>query len=599
MAGAQQPASLTASRAGDEAVTRQDGSITLRLTWLMLFRAVMVAALLLSTVAVRLGTGADIFGPGSIVVYGASAATYGAILAGALWLNTAKERAAVWVAHTQLLWDAGLATALSLATGGIESGFAFLYFINVLIAAAVLGRRGALIVAAESTLFFFALLGAQLAGALDSFGTPGDARLADVAAPVMSTVMGMFLIAILAGYLSEQLRRTSESLSEAREHLASIEELYAAVLRSLPSGVLTVDDDGHVVYVNDAGLAILGREPDEMVGERVGEVAGALPVDAPAPARALQRFEVEYKRDEESRVLGGSVARLTGVEPLAGRVIVFQDLTELRQLQRDISRADRLATLGRFSAGLAHEIRNPLAAMIGCLELLQADLNSPPQERATESGRMLQIVHREAERLSNLVSAFLTYARPRPPQLEATPLGKLITETLDAVGQSEREVEFSHELTDDDNARCDPEQIKQVIWNLVGNAVQATAPGHDADEGGSNGAQPPRRRVSVELRSERDTVVISVEDNGPGVGEEAHGKLFEPFFTTRPTGTGLGLATCYQIVDAHGGELRVDRGSALGGARFEVRLPRDGERKRSVPPSDPGFSVAELTTPAA
>lgn len=561
-------------------LVESEAAVSVRLTWLMLFRAVVVAALLISVLAIRIGTGEDIFGPGSIAVYGACAVSYASILAGAVWLARMQRRGVVWIAHLQLLWDAVFATVLAFAAGGTDSAFAFLYFLNILVAASLVGRRGTLIIATESALLYAALLGAEVSGLAP--GRTLAPSLADVIPSFLTNVLGMFLIAILAGYLTEQLRRTSESLTEARFHLLRLEELHAAVLQSLPSGVLTVDDSGTVLYVNAAGGSILGHRVTDLVGKNAEALFPDLPVgtaDGADPRR--ERFELELPREgKKARVVGGSVARLTGLESLVGHVVVFQDLTELRRLQQHIAHADRLATVGRFAAGLAHEVRNPLAAMIGCLELLENDLKRPASERGTDGERMLGIVHREAERLSNLVTAFLTYARPKPPELATCELIDVIDETVRAARLGEPRAELEVVARARPTVPCDPEQLRQVLWNLVRNAVTASG---EKEEGACG-------RVRVTVDEEPGTGVILVEDDGPGVPDEVRGRIFEPFFTTRADGTGLGLATCYQIVDAHGGALSVGTSGELGGALFVVRLPLEAAPRRDLA-SDPALPI--------
>jgi two-component system, NtrC family, sensor histidine kinase PilS len=557
-----------------------EATVRVRLSWLMLFRAVVVAALLVSVVAIRFGSGDNIFGTGSQVVFGACAVSYASILAGALWLSRTAHRDVIWVAHLQLAWDAVFATALAFVAGGTDSAFVFLYFLTILVAASLVGRRGTIVVASESALLYGLLLIAELSGfAVGGSGAP--TVLIDAVPGFLTNVLGMFLIAILAGYLTEQLRRTSESLTEARVHLLRLEELHAAVLQSLPSGVLTVDDAGTVVYVNAAGTNILGHRPGELVGQNARALLPELPIASgvgPGPGR--EGFELELEQSGASRrIIGGSIAGLTGLESIVGHVVVFQDLTELRRLQRDIAHADRLATVGRFAAGLAHEVRNPLAAMIGCLELLEADMKRAPKEQGTEDERMLGIVHREAKRLSNLVSAFLTYARPKLPALAPTGIAALIDETVAAAKLGEPGSELDVRLVASPTVTCDGEQIRQVLWNLVGNAVSMER---------EDARGPPRARVTLD--EEDGSAVISVEDDGPGVPAALRERIFEPFFTTRPSGTGLGLATCYQIVDAHGGAVTVGTSDALGGAHFTVRLPLEAAPRRDMA-SEPALPI--------
>lgn len=529
-----------------------------RLAWIMLFRSVVVFALLASTVAIRLGTGANVLGLAPLVVYAGCGISYLAIGAGALWLRVFGNKHALGVTYLQLIADLTVTSLLAAATGGIESGFVFLYFLNVIVAAVLLRRRYAILIAVACSAAYGAVFFVQWLGWLTELGTPRTDPT-QVVPYYLSNVLGMLLITVLAGYLTEQLRQTSESLTEAQKHLFHLEELQAAMLSSLPLGVVTVDDRQRVVYINDAGARILGGSSEEIENEPVGEIFPGLPLAGPAVDG--MRFESPMINvGGVERVLGGSLAQLTGVTGLAGKVVVFQDLTELRKLQQELGRADRLATVGRFAAGVAHEIRNPLAAMIGCLELIQS---SDKSSSAEEEERLLGIVLREAERLSRLVSDFLTYARPPEPKPVYQRLRELAEDVIDAARVAHENIHFELVFQSDPEVDCDAEQIRQVLWNLVNNAIREVRQNADA--------RKPQIRITIEEDSK--FAMLSVGDSGAGIPEENIERLFEPFFTTSPDGTGLGLATSRQILLSHDGSLSVGK-SPLGGAKFVASLKK-------------------------
>ncbi len=530
-----------------------------RLLWLLVFRAAVMTVLLATSVVLRLTAAEDMFARVAVALYAVAAVSYGSVLAGALWMRRFGNRGIRELAYAQLAFDAVIATVIVILTGGVESVFVFVFSLNVLNAAAVLQKKGARTIAAVVAALYALVLTAESTGLVLPLGVDEAPPVTDLLPPFLTNTASFALVAILAGFLSEQLKKTSESLDVARAQLERLEELYRAVLESLPSGVLTVDQGGGIVYVNSAGAEILGQRPGELVGHRLAERAPALLVNDEISEH--QRFERSALIDERDRMIGGSVARLTGLEGMAGRVIVFQDLTELRRLQQEVARAERLAELGRFAAGLAHEIRNPLAAMIGCLQLLQSDAGGGALD--ADGTRMLGIVHREAERLSGLVSEFLTYARPSPPVVEPTRVLSLARETVATMRTGidpgvAIDVEGAEVV-----ALCDPAQVRQALWNLIGNAAHVIP----ADGG----------RVVVRVAAEDDggggRAVISVDDNGPGVSDEIRPRIFDPFFTTRADGTGLGLATVHQTITQMHGTVHVDE-SPLGGARFALRLPR-------------------------
>jgi len=232
---------------------------------------------------------------------------------------------------------------------------------------------------------------------------------------------------------------------------------------------------------------------------------------------------------------------------------------ELRESGEQLRRAERLSVLGEIAAGLAHEIRNPLAGMKGALEIVtsRAAAGTPEAEFAG-------IAAREARRLESLVQEFLDYARPRPPRLRAGELPEVLRRVASLLGP---EAERAGVVLDVEAGKApagppiDPEQIQQVLVNVVLNAIQATARGG---------------RVSVRHREERDRWVIAVTDEGTGIPPDQLARIFEPFFTTKERGSGLGLPISQRIVAAHGGDIRVGRAEG-GGTRVEIALPRGGD----------------------
>jgi two-component system sensor histidine kinase PilS (NtrC family) len=271
-------------------------------------------------------------------------------------------------------------------------------------------------------------------------------------------------------------------------------------------------------------------------------------------------------RGADARVLGISVSPLRDDnDKVIGRVVNFQDLTELRTLEETMRRAERLATVGQLAAGIAHEIRNPLASISGSVELLGRAPRVSDDDKA-----LMAIVVREIERLDRLIHELLEYANPRPRTLVRFDLLTVLTEVIQVMRQdkSRSEVALKTELpTEPIMLTADPSQLRQVMWNLCRNAAEA------AIGGAGNGAV-----VTVRAREDSIGVTIEVEDNGPGIAADHLPRIFDPFFTTKKRGTGLGLATSHAIVTEHGGSLDV-RSEPGQGTRFTVRLPRTPAQK--------------------
>jgi two-component system sensor histidine kinase PilS (NtrC family) len=320
----------------------------------------------------------------------------------------------------------------------------------------------------------------------------------------------------------------------------------------MTSGLLTLDPAGRVTFLNRAGEQMSGIP----FSEARGRPASAL---FPPFEAEIGRGEVEFtNRRGDVLLLGYSTFPLladTGAR--IGTSVIFQDLTRLRSMEEAMQRSARLADLGRVAAGLAHELRNPLASMSGSLELLRSQAAAADEDR-----RLMDIVLREASRLEDLVSDFLRFARPPPLRRAGTDVAALLDETLKVFAHdpAAARVKVVRELHAA-RADCDADQIRQVAWNLLVNAAHAVRAAH-----------PDGGVLRVACSPEDGRVRIEVEDDGKGIAPEDLAKIFMPFYTTKERGSGLGLATVHRVVDAHGGSVAVT--SAEGqGSRFTVHLP--------------------------
>ncbi|MBX5484704.1 MAG: PAS domain-containing protein, partial [Myxococcaceae bacterium] len=388
------PSSSEAPPARTAAVPVSD--LRVKLLWLSIFRMV-ATSLLLALLAIRL-LGAPrptISGEDSLsfVVIGV---VYLMTLLYALLLRGSEvRRAAAWV---QLLGDVLVATSLVYLTGGAESPFTFTYLLATVAGALLLYQRGAVVVAIASTFAFALLVGALQLGLLSM--PPGASTLAPprLAFVIGSNALAQLLTAALAGYLSRQLLTTGGRLRAREQDFRRLATVQNQILAAMPSGLVTCNASGEVTFVNRAAESIFGRKPGSAVGMPLDAlIPGARQI---GPAHRRQTLEVETPHGR--RTLGLSVAPL---EPFDGSLlIVFQDLTEIRRLEEELRRVDRLAAVGRMAAQLAHEIRNPLAAMRGSAQLL-AQTTDP-----LTAPRLSNILVREADRLSRLLEDFLEYA---------------------------------------------------------------------------------------------------------------------------------------------------------------------------------------------
>ena len=508
-----------------------------KLAWVVAFRLVLVTVLLGGTAAWQVRTGGA-GTPLADALNGIVLATLAASILFGLWLRAGRALAAL--AWAQIAVDVALATAVVAITGWTDSVFVSMYSLAIVEGGILLFQRGAIGALAASLLAYVPL-----------------SLVAAPARPALLTLFahaGAFVAtAALASYLSEQVRRTGERLAERELDLAAITALHESIVQSVASGLLTVDARGRVTFLNRAGEQITGLS---LAGVRGGPAG-----------RWFSAFQGQAGRDETDFVnargeqlrLGYTLFPLRGREgEEIGRAVIFQDLTALRAMEERVQRSERLAEMGSVAAGLAHELRNPIASMSGSVELLRAGLDPGGQD-----ARLMDIVLREATRLNQLVTRFLEYARPAEPRRAQVDLARIAADTLDVFANdpAAARLRVSRELRPTP-ATCDADQMRQVMWNLLLNAAQAAqAAGRD--------------RVAVTVRCAPEPgggARLEVEDDGPGVAPQDVPRLFTPFFTTKERGTGLGLATVQRVVDAHQGTVVAAAGAA-GGARFTVRLP--------------------------
>jgi two-component system sensor histidine kinase PilS (NtrC family) len=477
-------------------------------------------------------------------------ATYAASFVFALLLRA--RRFPGGLAYGQIALDTAIAAAVVAETGLSESVFVFLFSLGIVNGSILLYRRGATVAAVLAVAVYLVLC-----AALEPGRALPVARLFAHATAFVAT-------AALASYLAELLRSTGERLAASESRVEAITALHESVVQSLTSGLLTLDPEGRVSFLNRAGEEMTGLRMEEILGRPAHRWFGEF--------AATPRGEIEWvnRRGERLRVGYSTFPLRGGVESALGSAVIFQDLTKLREMEAAVQRAERLADLGRLSAALAHEIRNPLASMTGSIELLHERPGLAGEDR-----RLMEIVLREASRLDQLVSQFLAFARPAPLRRRRVDLAVLLEETLEVFSHDPLATPLRIErAASAAPVEGDPDQLRQVVWNLLTNAAQAMA---------GNGAPGGGERIRVACGADPDGEVwLDVEDDGPGMAPHVKERLFLPFFTTKPSGTGLGLATVHRIVDAHGGAITVD--SAPGrGARFRVRLPRAG-----APPADLG-----------
>jgi two-component system sensor histidine kinase PilS (NtrC family) len=466
-------------------------------------------------------------------------------------LTLEQLRASSWGQST---FDVMFAVITVLLSGGVESGFAFLFLIAVLGAATMGDRRQILIVAAVCAVSYFGVSMAQFLGWLEIFVTPGE--VVSIIDPtnlwltLLRTIGAIGLVAILSGHLNAQL------LSSVSQ-IGGLRALNENILRSLSSGLLTIDQNGKVLFANPTAASLLGYS-GSIDGRDCDELIPGVRAHLDDSGGFRNRFEltIAHARDTRRISLGLTCSPLLDEHGrFLGHIINYQDVTDLRDMERVLRRNERLAALGTLAASVAHEVRNPLAAIAGCAELLEPDVNE-------EDKRLIKVIRSESARLADIVTDLLDYARPRKLERHKIEFGRALIELADSFRADPSNANIDLRVNVPKQpvpVELDISQITQVLWNLVRN-------GSEAMDGSG--------RLDIDLEElDRDIIRIRVHDRGQGIAPADLDRVFEPFFSTKSGGTGIGLALVHRIVDEHGG--KIDVKSTVGeGTVFTIELPR-------------------------
>jgi two-component system, NtrC family, sensor histidine kinase PilS len=536
-----------------------------KLLWLMSGRAAAVTLLLGSAILVQIRS------PGSLPVdpfFFVIGLTYGLTVLYAVLLKQAEQHA--WLIDVQLAIDAVIVSALVQVTGGVVSYFSTMYTLPIIAAAMVRSWRGGMIVGGLSSVTYALLVFAQYAGA------PAWAASANVYVlpptrvalfTVGMNVFGFMAVAVLSGYLAEGLRRADVQLRQASNQLADLQAFSQHVIDSLASGLATTNVGGLVMTFNRAAETITGIGASDAVGQPIASVL-QLPGDVEALFRdqsgrpRLPRVEYNFVRSDGRRIdVGLSTAILRTPRGETGFVFTFQDVTESRKQEREARIQQRLAAVGEMAAGIAHEIRNPLASMSGSIQILRHEL--PLTE---EQSQLMDIVLRESERLNNTIRSFLDYARPQRQAASRMDVRQVIIETATLL-QNSPELHETHHLQVDvpqEPVWCvaDQAQIRQITWNLATNGLRAMP------DGGTLMLAATIDNTSADA----SLVVITVRDEGVGIAPADLDGILQPFRGGFARGTGLGLSIVHRIVSDYGGELQVTSQPGEG-TTVTVKLP--------------------------
>jgi two-component system sensor histidine kinase PilS (NtrC family) len=481
------------------------------------------------------------------------------------------------LAYVQVLGDTFIVTAIIFATGGIESTFSFLYILNMITGGIILYRRGGVLVASLSAILYGLVIDLHFYGVIRPLGlqdtSPVQYQPFYALYLIIIHMAAFYLVALLSSYLSEQVRKSATALRAKEIDFDRLESLHESIIRSMSSGLMVLDAQGNVVLSNPAALTLL--TPRDSYGNRDISEQYRHFLGACFPSQTIiSRYEdisrssgreLIYERSDGSNIH----LRLT-VSPLVppmggdkkGHILIFQDVTELKRIEEAMKRFEGLAMIGELAAGIAHEIKNPLASISGSVQVLRERMGG---ERMGK--KLMDIVVREIERLNNLVNDFLFFARPKNISWQSFDLNSKIKDSLDLFKNASNwkgDVEIIADLSPSLKITSDPALVGQILWNLFLNASEAM--------GESGTLYVSAGPEDLGITEGPPAAKIIIRDTGPGFSEKALQHLFVPFFTTKEKGSGLGLAIVKRLVEELMGEVK-GRNHPEGGAEITLLLP--------------------------
>lgn len=467
-------------------------------------------------------------------------------------------------AYAQVLTDSFLTSCLVFFSGGSQSIFTIVYFFPIIIGSTLLLRSGSLLIASINTLGYGAILFIEYNNFDPGFSFVLWKRPLTEFTVVLHYIafhgLTFFLVAILSSLLAERLKKTEAALYQTTANYDRLASLYKQIFDDIGTGIITVDAHDSITSFNPASESITGFKSDEVIGNDIKDV---FPAFFEADGQALRPVANLTRKDGEVIPVGYSWAKLrTQDNPGNSRVYTMQDLSQIKKMEGQVRQAEKMAAIGEMAASIAHEFRNPIAAVSGAAQLLYQESMTQPSHQG-----LMEIITRECDRLEKTIEEFLLFSKPTVPEKKWFSLVNLAEEVKLILKQTpswRKDCRLEIDISPNLDCWADINQIKQVLLNLVQNACNAT-------EG-----TPGKIVISAcEQKNEDDEsehTMLTIADNGVGIPEKIVERIFEPFFTTRENGTGLGLAIVKQIIDSHKGSISIVPQQGMG-TRFIISLP--------------------------
>lgn len=462
--------------------------------------------------------------------------------------------------YLQITVDILSITFLIFMFGNTQIDYSLLYTLVIIYSAIFFGRRGGLLVASIASIFYGFFLNLEFYNLMPSISAVhynDKSNFADAFTNLIVRITSFYILAFLASFIVEQEKKTATLLEEKASEFNQLDRLFRSIVESVYTGVMTIDLNNIIKTFNSAAEEITGFSRGAVQGRKLEDVFPEfLPflTDEMMNEQISNRIEMVVKGSAKDRInLGLSVSPLKGkYEKRIGNILIFQDITKIKEMEKDLEKSRNMALIGEMAAGWAHEVRNPLAAITGSIELLKQGMELEGTNR-----RLMEIVLRSKDQLETFVRDFLLLARPVPAKRESVDVNKIIEEIMENIKLNKgwnQQLEIRTNLSDGAQVLANKEQVRQIIYNLVLNAVQSM--------GGGGLLSVATNRIKRDDGVEYTEMMIA--DTGCGIAEDDLEKIFEPFFTKKEKGTGLGLSIVNHIIEGYNGKIRIDSGVGQG-----------------------------------
>jgi two-component system, NtrC family, sensor histidine kinase PilS len=560
--------------------TEDDHYLRSKLQWLMFFRVLVTTFFFGIATVTQLRRSESYVTPHLIYLYILTGSAFALTIIYASLLPFIRRLALF--AYIQITVDMIFITALLFITGGINSIFSFLYSISIISASICLFFSGGIFAATTGSVLYAGLIWLQqlriiIPLSISAFTATGY-ESEQLLFPIIINIPAFYIVAVLSSFLAQQAKKTRQQLQKKQQDLEQLEAINEKIIENIPSGLLTLNKSRQIVTFNRAAEEITGYAFPQVYLKKIEEIFLTIPsaigsLQPPSGLSAASGFETGFiRKDGQSLWLGFSEASIKDSESgEIGSILIFQDLTTFKNMQEHLKRMDRLAAVGRLAAGLAHEVRNPLASISGSIQVLHKSL-----QLTNADSHLMDIIVKESNNLSVLISDFTQYARAEAQNKEKIALKTIADEVVDLFRNSTEccNVRAIQQLIAEQIVvTANRQQIKQIFWNLILNSAQAmierpgiiTLTASRVQKKSVAAPQAPEAR-------EASWVEIKIIDDGCGIKQTELGSIFDPFFTTKDTGIGLGLAIVHKIVQEHNGFISVASSEGCG-TTFTCLLP--------------------------